>query len=205
MIIYATKQTFERYNLKLPSELTPPVNEIAEAILDEESGDRLLEWGAKLFYFDRRKSIQLVNFASKLTLFLVDIKVGDLDGIGDMIAHYLLEFYKDDNQATLALRNMFEASPMICFTRLTDKSIVSTLNSTERWVADDGYRLYDYIEDGVLLTMKFNYEVNFVRLFSMKTDGKNEYYYAGEMFKKMLLERDAKHKQRNISALRRTK
>ncbi|QOV18188.1 hypothetical protein INP51_09040 [Blautia liquoris] len=69
MIIYATKQTFERYKLKLPKELTPPINQIAEAVIENESGDKILEWGAKLFYFDKRKCIQVVNFASKLTLF----------------------------------------------------------------------------------------------------------------------------------------
>ena len=42
MIIYATKQTFERYKLKLPTELTPPLNGIAEVVIENESGDSLL-------------------------------------------------------------------------------------------------------------------------------------------------------------------
>lgn len=49
MIIYATKQTFQRYNLKLPAELTPPVNMIAQAVIEKEGGDRLLEWGQNYF------------------------------------------------------------------------------------------------------------------------------------------------------------
>lgn len=61
MIIYATKQTFERYKLKLPSELSHPINMIAQTVIENESGDKLLEWGAKLFCFDRRKCIQVVN------------------------------------------------------------------------------------------------------------------------------------------------
>jgi len=73
MIIYATKLTFERYKLKLPAELTPPIDRIAQAVIEKESGDKLLEWGAKLFYFDKRKCIQVVNFASKFTLFLIDM------------------------------------------------------------------------------------------------------------------------------------
>ena len=96
MIIYATKQTFERYKLKLPSELSHPINMIAQTVIENESGDKLLEWGAKLFYFDRRKCIQVVNFASKFTLFLIDVRVADLENVGDMIAHYLLELYKED-------------------------------------------------------------------------------------------------------------
>jgi hypothetical protein len=74
-------------------------------VIEKESGDKLLEWGAKLFYFDRRKCIQVVNFASKFTLFLIDIKVIDLENVGDMMAHYLLELYKSDREMTKALGN----------------------------------------------------------------------------------------------------
>ncbi len=41
---------------------------------EDKTGDQLLEWGLKLFYFDGMKCVQAVNFASKLTLFLFDIK-----------------------------------------------------------------------------------------------------------------------------------
>ncbi len=82
MIIYVTKQTFERYKLKLPEDLKPPMNELAQAVMEKESGDKLCEWGGKLFYFDGRKCIQIVNFASKFTLFLVDVKMKDLLDIG---------------------------------------------------------------------------------------------------------------------------
>ena len=129
MIIYVTKQTFQRYKLKLPNELTPPLNQIVEAVIQKESGDKILEWGAKLFYFDKRKCIQIVNFASKLTLFLVDIKLADLGNVGDMIARYLLELYKTDKQMTGALKRMFGTNPITCFGKLTDKSAIATLNT----------------------------------------------------------------------------
>ena len=41
MIIYATKQTFERYKLKLPKELTPPINQIAETVIENERGNKI--------------------------------------------------------------------------------------------------------------------------------------------------------------------
>ncbi len=81
MIIYATKLTFERYKLKPPAELKPPLNMVARTVIENESGDKLLEWGAKLFYFDKRKCIQVVNFASKFTLFLIDVKIADLENM----------------------------------------------------------------------------------------------------------------------------
>lgn len=192
MIIYATKQTFERYKLKFPSELTSPINIIAENVIKNESGDKLLEWGAKLFYFDKRKCIQVVNFASKFTLFLFDIKVADLKNVGDIMAHYLLEIYKDDKQMTMALKKMFEANPVTCFAKLTDKSAIATLNTTQSNFADDGYRFYEFIRDGVLHTMEINCAVNFKWLFTMKINEKTEYIYAGEKFKEIVLERYGK-------------
>lgn len=43
MIIYLTKQTFERYKLKEPKDLTPPLNQIADLVIKNEGGDRILE------------------------------------------------------------------------------------------------------------------------------------------------------------------
>lgn len=192
MIIYATKQTIERYKLRLPSELPPPINYIAEAVVKNESGDRLLEWGAKLFYFDKRKCIQVVNFSSKFTLFLVDVKMADLESVGDRIAYYLLELYKDDRQMTKALKKMFEMSPAVCFSKLSDKSVIATLNTTQSRFADDGYRFYRFIRAGILHTVEINYKVNFDWPFTMKINGKTEYIYAGEKFREIVLERYGK-------------
>lgn len=57
-----------------------------------------MEWGGKLFYFDRRKCLQVVNFASKLTLVLVDIKVDDLPSVGNLIANYLFDVYSESKE-----------------------------------------------------------------------------------------------------------
>jgi hypothetical protein len=189
MIIYATKQTFERYKLKLSAELTSPINKVAQTVIEKESGDKLLEWGAKLFYFDRRKCIQVMNFASKFTLFLIDIKVTDLENVGDLMAYYLLELYKNDNEMTKVLKKMFEEHFVTCFAKLIDKSAIATLNTTQNRFAEDGYRFYEFIRDGILHSMEINHAVNFKWLFTMKRDGKTEYFYAGEKFKEIVLER----------------
>ena len=68
MIIYATKQTRERYNLPKIENMPNDLKIFNQTIIEKESGNELLEWGAKLFYFDSKKCLQLVNFASKFTL-----------------------------------------------------------------------------------------------------------------------------------------
>ena len=136
MIIYVTKETSDKYKLKLPKDLKPPLDELARAVIEKEAGDRLCEWGGKLFYFDRRKCIQIVNFASKFTLFLVDVKLSDLPNIGDYIAEYIFDIYSADKEMLSALGRMFEEHRYMCFSKLTDKSIISTLNSTQSRFAE---------------------------------------------------------------------
>ncbi|NLY82793.1 MAG: hypothetical protein GX078_08555 [Clostridiales bacterium] len=189
MIIYVTKQTFDRYKLKLPEDLTPPMNKLAQDVIEKESGDNICEWGGKLFYFDHRKCIQIVNFASKLTLFLVDIKIDDLPNIGDYIAKYLFDIYSTDKKMVKALEQEFKEHPVICFSKLKDRSIIATINTTQTRFADDGYRFYDFISDGILHTKEINHKVNFEWLFTAKNNGKTNYFYAGEKFREILLEK----------------
>lgn len=68
---------------------------IALDIYNKEKGNKLVEWGAKLFYFDCRKCLQICNFASKLTIILGDVKKADLESIGQMRAMYFLNLYSD--------------------------------------------------------------------------------------------------------------
>lgn len=188
MIFYVTKQTFERYKLKMPEDLKFPMNEIAKATITKESGNRLLEWGGKLFYFGRRKCIQFVNFASKFTLFLIDIKVDELPMVGNYIANYLLDIYSGDKKMIKLLERLFEEHPACCLSKLTDKSAISTLNRTQLTFAEDGYRFYDFIENGILNTREINKKVNTDWLFTQKINGKTEYFYAADKFKELLSE-----------------
>ena len=93
MIYYATKETLQRYKLKTPEQFESEMAPFARAVVNRERGNRLFEWGCKLFYFDRRKCLQIMHFETKLVIFLVDLKVKDLECVGDAVAHYLLDLY----------------------------------------------------------------------------------------------------------------
>lgn len=189
MILYMTKQTVDRYKLKMPEEMNAPMDKLAQAVIAQECGDKVCEWGGKLFYFDHRKCIQLVNFASKLTLFLFDIKMKDIPDLGDYVVEYIFGLYSEDEEMLDALKHMFKVHPMMCFARLKDKSAISTLNTTQVGFAEDGYRFYDFISDGILRTREINYRVNFEWLFTMKIDGKTEYIHAGERFREIVIDK----------------
>lgn len=190
MILYVTKETFDRYKLKLPEDMLSPITKtISQKVIEHESGDRLLEWGGKLFYFDRRKCLQIVNFASKLTLILVDIKVDDLIGLGNTIAHYLFALYDGNNEMQKILNKHFELHPAMCFSRLHDRSIIATLNHTQISYLEDGYRLYDYISNGILHTIDLNRAINRDWIFNENRNGKTDYFVSTERFEKLMKER----------------
>lgn len=187
MILYATKQTMERFKLKLPEEMSDPtIGAFARSIIDDEQGDNLLEWGAKLFYFDRRKCIQVANFASRLTFFLVDIKLDDLSGVGNLIAEYMMDLYSGSHEMRTLLKRLFDEHPLVAFSNLTDKSIIATLNRTQRVYLEDGYALYRYISDGILHTRKINRDVNCDWYFTRKENGKVIYFSSAERFEELL-------------------
>ncbi len=185
-----TKETFERYKFKMPEDFSDPISgAIASAILQRESGDRLLEWGGKLFYFDRRKCLQVVNFASKLTFVLVDIKMDDREYIGNIIANYMFKLYDGNKKMTRLLERLFKEYLTVCFSRLKDKSIIATLNHIQTDYLLDGYRLGYFIRDGILHTVDLNNKINREWLFTQKIDGKTEYIYPAERFERLMYER----------------
>lgn len=190
MIFYATKKMFERYRLKTIDEFDDSARRVAGAIVQKEQGDRLLEWGVKLFYLDRKKCLVLMNFASKFTVFLPDLKVQDIENIGGFVAYYLQQLYKDDRQMTeIFLPKYFAESPVCVFVPLRDKSMISHLNHIVQDYALDGYRFYDFIENGILKTVPLNLQVNFNFLVGETINGKKTYIYSGERFKELLTQR----------------
>lgn len=188
MIIYATKQTVDRLKLKMPEEIGEVARRtVALDILLEEGGDPMLEWGAKLFYFDRRKCLQVIHFASRLTIVLADIKVKDTPMIPQSLAGYLFDLYADDAQMQALTRRLVLSHDLFVYSRLKDRSMISQLNTTQRDYLYDGDRLYDYISDGMLHVHHLNRAFNWGYIPGGKTpDGRADYRYPGERFCEML-------------------
>lgn len=187
MIIYATKETLERYKLNAPDEMhSPQMRTLVAATIKAESGDSLLEWGCKLFYFSRRKCLQLVNFASRLTIFLIDMRVKSLPYTGDAVAKYLFEIYKEKIEMKPLIEKYFEDSFVACFDKLRNKSIISVLNHTQTFWTNDGYAFYDYIKNGILNTKQINKDINRNWLFTKNADGRKVYFFSADEFERLL-------------------
>ena len=160
MFFYATKETLERYKLKTPEQFSESIQPFARAMIENERGDQIMEWECKLFYFDRRKCLQLLNFKTRFVVFLVDIKMSDVNDVPNMLAQYLFSLYEKDRPMQAALEKYFASSPFVCYDKITDRSMITKLNHIQRDWAFDGYRFYEYIRDGILHTMEINRDVN---------------------------------------------
>lgn len=183
MIIYATKQTMERYDL--PDDLHPE-NNVISLFAGLNAGNPLQEWGAKLFYFKRHKCLQICNFASKFTIFMCNLSKKDTDLIGELMGFYLYELYCDDEEMLPAVLNLVGMKPAVFFSKLTDQRMIGTLNSTQRVLEAKNY--FDrFYEDGVMDTIELNRQFNFNYVLTYEIDGRKEYLMPNERFRKLVL------------------
>lgn len=185
MIIYATKETLKRYGLKVVGEYNSDMAPLVEIVVKNDRGTRLFEWGCKLFYFCGRKCMQLMHFETKLVIFLADLKVSELKYIGDALAVCLMDLYAGDPEMQKALEKYFHASPILCFDRITDKSIIASMNGIQSRWAWDGDRFYGYISDGILHTKKINRDVNEMPV-TKKVEGREEWIVPYELFEETI-------------------
>ena len=188
MIFYATKETMQRYKLKTPDQLKSEVAPYVQAVIQQAQGDRLYEWGCKLFYFDRRKCLQVMNYETRLVIFLVDIKIKELEFGVNAIPQYLMDMYSEDVFMQRALERYFASAHFVCFDKITDRSIIASMNGIQNRWAWDGYRFYDYIQDGIMHTKRINRDVNEMPV-KRKADGKEEWFVPYEFFAETIKKR----------------
>ena len=76
---------------------------------------------------------------------------------------------------TKILEKFFEDYPACTFSKITDRSIIASLNHNQFEFADDGYAFYDYIENGILKSKEINRKINWKFLSTQIINGKKVY------------------------------
>ena len=188
MIVYATKQTVKAVRLPLVEDLQDPqLRALATDIINTEAGDHMLEWGMKLFYFDHRKCLQVIHIASRMTIFMAGIEDNQVSQIGHFIATYMLELFSDDQEMQRLIDRFLTEHPILLYDRLKDKSIIAHLNLTQRNYLLDGERLAQYIDGGIMHTLKLSKDYNLNYLIKYKDpSGKQSYRFPGKVFEEQL-------------------
>lgn len=112
---------------------------------------------------------------------------GDVEYMGESLAHYLMDMYASDKELCRVLEAFFASSPVVIFDRIKDRSMISSMNSALLQWADDGYRFYEHIRGGILHTKEINRDVNEMPAMVI-IDGKKKciipYEYFAETIKK---------------------
>ena len=190
MIIYGTKQTMERYGIPQIKEIQDlKQKEVATNIYDAEHGDRMLEWGAKVFYFGRRKCLQVCHFASKITFVFLDFKKKEITALYALIARCMFALYEDKPDMQKLLNRFWEEHGEACFEKITDRKTISTMNYFQSiYIELSGY-LYSCIEDAPYKDMiAINKVINEDHPVSEKINGKIDYYFPIARFEELLKE-----------------
>ncbi len=115
--------------------------------------------------------------------------MGDREFIGNAVANYMFSIYENNKEMTRLLKRLFNDHPIVCFSRLTDKSSIASLNHTLSDYLWDGYWFRDYIWDGIFHTIELNNDINRKRPFPLKVGGKMELVIPAEQFELLLCER----------------
>ena len=190
MIIYGTKQTMERYGIPQIKEIQDlKQKEAATNIYDAEHGDRMLEWGAKVFYFERRKCLQVCHFASKITFVFLDFKKKEIPALSSLIARCMFALYEDKPDMQNLLNHFWEEHGGTCFEKLTDRKVISTMNYFQSAYIEFSGLLYNWIEEaGAIDMIKINKIINEDHIVSEKINGKTDYYCPIKKFEELLKE-----------------
>ena len=177
MEYYATKLTIDRF--RLPQQESAKPDEV----------DELFQWGLKVFYFEKKKCLQILNFASKLTVFLYDVKVKDTENIPELLQRNLWPLFEQDEEIHSALKWFLGQLNPAVYAPLQNRSIVSSLNYNQTYYLMDGAELLQYLEDGKPNMTELNAAYNFRFLVGKKINGKTDYIVPAEEFKKLLMEK----------------
>lgn len=186
MIIYLTKQTVDRYGINMPEKLDE-AKKIETLSLIEASQDKpLFVWGGKLFYLGGKKCLQLVNFASKLSIFMFFVNKSEISSLDLKVLNYLYNLYEQDDQMLKLLDLYRKDLKGLAFGPLKDKRVIATLNKNQREVVDFGI-IDEFVEDGMIDSTALNRFQN-LTLASDMINGKRDYIYPLERFEELLKE-----------------
>lgn len=187
MIIYGTKETRKVYHMPLPDQIVSPLlRQTIANTKQKEAGDRLFEWGAKVFYFEGSRCLQLCNFASKFTIVMALVTDDMIKRLPEYIFEYLYDVYAGDPQTKKLIDHYLADNTIMFFDKLTDRVTISSMNYFQVYFKDDGDRFYDFAEGNLIRMRALNKKVNCDYLMGMTIDGKKTYIYLAEKFAELL-------------------
>lgn len=173
MRLEGTKQTIERFNIELDSEVAT----------DDNS---LFYFAMKLFYANGKKCLQIIHVQTKLTIILYDVKNSDIKNLDIRIKPEIYKLFKEDIAFTECLDKFFEYNPKLTFGKLSNRSAISTLNRTEMVFIDDLEIFYIDEDTSEVVCDEILHQINFNYFMTITENKKPRYMLAAEEFKETI-------------------
>lgn len=135
MIIYATQKAVKRLNLPVLSALNDPFAKgLAQNMVQTETLNPLLVWGAKLMYISGKKSLVFVHKATKLTVVLPFVKANDDYEIANDFAFALEDLFRYQPDVQVLIGKMFEQYNMVVWAELEDAELQQSLDYAQDYI-----------------------------------------------------------------------
>lgn len=193
MIIYPTVKTADVFGAPLNAKIKDKaMKAVSESVISSEQGNALCEWGLKLFYLNGMKCLQAMNYASKFTVVLCNVRKADLKDVGNLIADSMLKVYEQDSETYEALVKIVRSHPIVAWDKMTNKTVLSSMN-----IIEEGFLtnpdFYDKFIDknGNLDCLSMNTWLNFEYITSGAFVGSKKYIFPGELMKELVLKTQA--------------
>lgn len=190
MILYTNKKTYSVYKLDEFKKLPREIRGIDSKIRKKEENEPLFQWGFQLFYYENRKCIHMIHYASCFHLILLDVK--EMKNIGNLMFSYMLSMYEQDEEMTNTFKKMFDENHIFVFDIIKKDSIQSLLRNDEIEILDC---IDSYIKEGVLDTLQLNFDFNFKRETNYKEKGKIISINPSQSFREQVINRYSSEEQ----------
>lgn len=188
MVFHITQGFANRFNLTMADALPAEEKVSAMHLLKIKKWDPLVAWGIKGFDFGKYKCFQMLNFATKFSLFVFNVEDGSVENLGDIIWEYMNVIYAGDEEMLAALEKYFTVNRYSVFTPLLDKPSLASLVRNEQMFTNLE-KLGKYVDGGVLQTKKLNTEYNKGYLVARIFRGKTEFIVPADRFRQLVIER----------------
>lgn len=110
MLIQCTKKLLDELGIK-----APPL----------QKGEGLFSWHANLFYYNRRKTMVMVNDSNRYVIVLHGLKKRDFEHLDELIPAAIKSVFQDECIDEAIIDEYLRRAGEVVFTRTTDKSSIS--------------------------------------------------------------------------------
>lgn len=187
MIFYGTKSLMSEMH-KDGKELSEVGKMIERATIEKEQGNPLFEWAVNTYCFGELRCTQIVNVASRLTVFVCQHAKDDVRLFVVGFLKGLIELYGDDEEINDALLKYLKAANQLAYLPLKNRSMQAALNYVKVDIVQNGYGLEMFMINDQFNNRLLNEYVSHY-MTPVTIDNVKQYVIPKEYFKTLIMDK----------------